>query len=291
MPSIEHEAAVQILHADPQLAAILLGSCGVLLPSGAVAVTADSNLSDRDPTDLRSDNILIFEGIGGKVAVIAEVQKDKRDAGRMRSWPAYVCNARAEHDCDAILLVLALSARAAQESARLIRTGHPGFDLVPLVRGPGTLPHPGHPVYGPQLTVLNILTGDLDLTNHAARMFALLAIAEAPAELREGYTRIIRAVAPESARAALEELMMTHLRDDFVDGFLDQGRAEGRAQGVAQGVAQGEAHLLLRFMAARGLDIPEHIRALVAECADTARLEAWADRAATATSVDEIFGD
>jgi hypothetical protein len=299
MPSIEHEAAVQILHADPQLAAILLGSCGVLLPSGAVAVTADSNLSDRDPTDLRSDNILIFEGIGGKVAVIAEVQKDKRDAGRMRSWPAYVCNARAEHDCDAILLVLALSARAAQESARLIRTGHPGFDLVPLVRGPGTLPHPGHPIYGPQLTVLNILTGDLDLTNHAARMFALLAIAEAPAELREGYTRIIRAVAPESARAALEELMMTHLRDDFVDGFLDQGRAEGRAQGVAQGVAQGmaqgmaqgEAHILLRIMAARGLDIPEHIRARVAECADTARLEAWADRAATATSVDEIFGD
>ncbi len=131
MPSIEHEAAVQILHADPQLAAILLASCGVLLPSGAVAVTADSNLSDRDPTDLRSDNILIFEGIGGKVAVIAEVQKDKRDAGRMRSWPAYVCNARAEHDCDAILLVLALSARAAQESARLIRTGHPGFDLRP----------------------------------------------------------------------------------------------------------------------------------------------------------------
>jgi hypothetical protein len=144
---------------------------------------------------------------------------------------------------------------------------------------------------GPQLAVLNILTGDLDLTNHAARMFALLAIAEAPAELREGFTRIIRAVAPESARAALEELMMSHLRDDFIDGFLDQGRAEGRAQGLAQGVAQGEAHLLLRFMAKRGLEIPEHIRARVAECADTARLEAWADRAATATSVDEIFGD
>jgi hypothetical protein len=60
---------------------------------------------------------------------------------------------------------------------------------------------------------------------------------------------------------------------------------------MAQGMAQGEAHILLRIMAARGLDIPEHIRARVAECADTARLEAWADRAATATSVDEIFGD
>jgi hypothetical protein len=30
-------------------------------------------------------------------------------------------------------------------------------------------------------------------------------------------------------------------------------------------------------------------RARVAECADTDRLEAWADRAATATSLDDIF--
>jgi hypothetical protein len=49
--------------------------------------------------------------------------------------------------------------------------------------------------------------------------------------------------------------------------------------------------MLLRIMAARGLDIPEHVRARVAECGDTARLEAWADRAATATSVEEIFED
>jgi hypothetical protein len=69
MPSIEHEAAVQILHADPQLAAMLLGSCGVRLPSGAVPVAADSNLSDRDPTDPRSDNVLVFEGVGGKVTL------------------------------------------------------------------------------------------------------------------------------------------------------------------------------------------------------------------------------
>jgi hypothetical protein len=75
--------------------------------------------------------------------------------------------------------------------------------------------------------------------------------------------------------------MMAHLKDEFVDGFLDQGRAEGRAE--------GEAQMLLRIMSARGLDIPEHIRARVAQCADIARLEAWADRAATATSPDDIF--
>jgi hypothetical protein len=75
--------------------------------------------------------------------------------------------------------------------------------------------------------------------------------------------------------------MMTHLKDEFVDGFLDQGRTEG--------MPKGEAQMLLRVMAARGFEIPEHIRVRVAECADTDRLEAWADRAATATSLDDIF--
>jgi hypothetical protein len=74
---------------------------------------------------------------------------------------------------------------------------------------------------------------------------------------------------------------------------LIQGRTEGMAQGMAQsmaqGMAKGEAQMLLRIMAARGPDMPELIRARVAECAETDRLEAWADRAATATSLDDIF--
>ena len=77
--------------------------------------------------------------------------------------------------------------------------------------------------------------------------------------------------------------MMTHLKDAFVDGLLDQGGAEGVAKG-----ARGEAQMLLRIMTARGLNIPERIRVRVAECADTACLEAWADRAATAISLADI---
>ena len=280
---------------------MLLGMCGVILPSGAVPVAADSNLSDRDPTELRSDNVLIFEGIGGKIAVVAEVQKDKRDVGRMYSWPAYICNARAAHKCDAVLLVLALSDRAARESAKVISTGHPGFNLAPLVRGPGTLPPPENPVFGPQLTMLSILTGDLDLTDHAARLLALLAIAKAPDELVAGYTRLLLALVPKPARASLEEVMMTHLKDDFVDGWINEGLTQGRAQGLTEGRAQGltegltegraqgEAHMLLRAMAVRGLTVPEDIRLRVTECEDPAQLEMWFDLAMTAATVDEIF--
>ena len=83
MPSIEHESAAQILHANPQLVAMLLGTCGVTLPSGAIPLAADSNLSDRDPTDLRSDNVLIFEGAGGRAPGSSE------PAIQALTWPRW----------------------------------------------------------------------------------------------------------------------------------------------------------------------------------------------------------
>jgi hypothetical protein len=109
-------------------------------------------------------------------------------------------------------------------------------------------------------------------------MFALRTIADGPAELRPGYTRLIRSLVPKSARVSLEELMKTVLRDDFVDGLLDQGRADG------------ERRIILRILTARGLPLSDEIRDRVATCTDTDQLEAWADRAATADSVEEIFG-
>jgi len=75
------------------------------LPSGATPVMADSNLSARDPSTLISDNVIVFQGMGRKVAVIAEVQKGRPDSTRHLAWPAYVCNARVMHGCDVILFV------------------------------------------------------------------------------------------------------------------------------------------------------------------------------------------
>ncbi len=72
--------------------------------------------------------------------------------------------------------------------------------------------------------------------------------------------------------------MKTVLRDDFVDGLLDQGRAEG------------EGRIILRIMTARGLPVSEEIRDRDTTCTDTDQLEAWADRAVTAGSVEGIFG-
>jgi len=69
-----------------------------------------------------------------------------------------------------------------------------------------------------------------------------------------------------------------------------KGKAEGEAKGLAEGKAEGEARVVLRVLSARGLGVPAEIRQRVLSCADTTQLEAWADRAATAVTLDDVFG-
>jgi hypothetical protein len=132
----------------------------------------------------------------------------------------------------------------------------------------------------PRLLLLNVITGDLALDTHEARMLAVTSAGFAPPVRFERYTRCIRALAPPSAREPLETLMKTVLKDSFVDGLLNQGRAEGRTE--------GRTELLLRLLGKR-FGVPESIRGRVETCTDTAQINIWFDRAITATSLDEVF--
>jgi hypothetical protein len=91
---------------------------------------------------------------------------------------------------------------------------------------------------------------------------------------------------PEAAQHDLEELLMTmtansEFRSDFLRNFADERRAEGRAQ--------GEAKAVFTVLAARDIDVPDDARARIAGCTDLAQLETWVHRAATATSVNDLF--
>jgi hypothetical protein len=84
--------------------------------------------------------------------------------------------------------------------------------------------------------------------------------------------------ASQPARQALEALMTTApFKNSFVDRLLAEGKAEG------------EARLVLRVLSARGLQVSAEIRQRVLSCTDTSQLETWAERAATAASIDEVF--
>ena len=78
-------------------------------------------------------------------------------------------------------------------------------------------------------------------------------------------------------------------RRSFAEGEA-KGKVEGEAKGEAKGKVEGEAKALLRVLARRGITVSDVHRERILTCADFATLEAWLDRAVTASSDDEIFG-
>src|ERR1700734_3563136 len=173
MPGLKHQSIVQILRDEPQLLVIFLGRSGFQLPAGAIPIIADSDLSHRTPRmlkELRSDNVFLFQGMDEKVAVVVEVQTSRPNHKRKLTWPCYVTSAREVHDCKAYLLVVAAGRDALAASERVIEIGQPGFDLRPFVTGRDRMPPPGGPLFGPEVTMLHVLTGTLSLSIHEARM-------------------------------------------------------------------------------------------------------------------------
>jgi hypothetical protein len=287
MPGIRHQAVVQLLRDEPQLLAMLLERLGVRLPLGAVPDLRDSNLSNRDPAYLKeliADNVFLFRGLTRQLAVVFEVQTGRPKQDRKLAWPAYLTNARAVHKCDTVLCVIGLSADAVRGSMQAIRTGHPDFQLRPRVTGFGLLPPPGGAAFGPELTVIKVMTRELDLSTHEGRMFALVSIATVPDHKRELYSRYIRAVVPPPIRKELNKLMSTVIKDPFMDRLIAKGEAVGRAEGKALEAAR----MLLRYLDSR-FDVPDNRRKQVEDCTDVGRIEAWFDQALTATTLDQVF--
>ncbi|WP_405166202.1 DUF4351 domain-containing protein [Nocardia sp. NBC_01499] len=291
MPSIRHEAPLELLRHNPLLAAALLAGTGIELADDTRATITDSNLSTCDPPEYHADAVTLLEGTHGKLVVVTESQSAPPKRGKRRAWPAYVAIAQSQHNCDAVLVVIASTRATARACRRTVRTGHPGFDLDPIVIGPQNTPDPTNPAFDsvtPELTVLATLTNALDLDQDANRRMVLDNLAALDRETRTTYTRFVRQAASDAARKALEELMASPTyRDDWVDGLLDQGRAEG----LDRGRAEGEAKALLRILMARGLSVPDDIRTRIVSCLDTEQLEAWMDKAVVADSMNAIFDD
>lgn len=293
MPSIPHEAPLELLRTNPRLTVVLLRGLGVPVPEGATATLAPTDLSTTVPAELRADAVVLLSGTDGtRLAVIVEVQL-RHDKDKLYSWPVYLAQVRAAHRCPAVLLVICAGRATARRCREPISTGHPGFELVPLVIDAETTPDPSGPGAedaGPELLVLAVLTGALDLSQDHLRRLVTARLARLDASRATDYTLFILNAVPDSIRQALKEALMSSatrlgLHDEFVDRFLEQGRAEG----LAEGEARGEARMLLHILSRRGLEVPPEVRQRVLSCTDTGQLEAWADRAVTAVSVQEVF--
>jgi hypothetical protein len=68
-----------------------------------------------------------------------------------------------------------------------------------------------------------------------------------------------------------------------------KGKADGVAEGKAAGIAEGKAAAILAVLSARGVPVSNEARARIEACTDVAMLDRWISRAATVSSIDEVF--
>jgi len=69
---------------------------------------------------------------------------------------------------------------------------------------------------------------------------------------------------------------------------LDEGKALGLDEGKALGLGEGKRQLLLRVLAARFPGLPDWVEQRV-RAARELHLDQWAERAATADSLEDVF--
>jgi hypothetical protein len=305
---------------------MLAGIPGVAVPAGGLASLAPGEVTASLPVELRADAVVLLRAAADKLAVVTEVQMSAKELKQKRRvWPAYLTQARAQHDCPAVLMVFCRDRAVARACARPIPTGHPEFVLTPIVIGPDNVPDPQQretALAAAELTMMAAWAGKADLRDPAVQVRTLEQLASVDAETFATYTRIVLMAAPdESSRRALEALMATVFKSEFLDKFealaaeakargeaaglargqaeglargqaegLARGQAEGRAQGQALGEVAGRAKMILQVLAARGIKVPARIRDQVLACTDVAQLDAWGSKSATAQTIGDVFG-
>ena len=293
MPSISHEGPLDLVRQHPEIAVDLIaGTPGIHLPRQPVVSLAPTDMSAVVPVQYLADMVvLISDAVTGNPVLAVIIEPQLRDSTTKRySWPVYVTTARRVAECPAaVLVVLCPDLAEAAKCRQLIRTGHPGFDLAPIVidsAGP-----PGRDGMGsPYLTVFAASMGGIDLASRpgARQVLDAMASPEISDADRFRMTAIILTLASDAARHLLEAMMTTsEYEKTFVERIHDQGIAEGEARGEAK----GKAEAVLKLLDARHLVPSSDQRQQVTSCTDALQLDRWFDRAITAGTAAEVFAD
>ena len=299
-----HEGPLDLVRQHPEIAVDLVrGAAGIPLPEQVAASLAPTDMSAVVPVQYLADMVVLISDAATNRPVLAVIiEPQLRDSETKRySWPVYVTTARQLSKCPAaILVVLCPDPAEAAKCRQLIRTGHPGFDLAPIVIDAADTPGRDHA--GPFLTVFAASMGGIDMaTEHGARMVldAMASIEVSDAD-RLRVAAIIMRLASDAARQTLEAIMQTsEYEKTFVERIHDQGAAEGEAKGKAEGEAKGKAEgeakgkteALLKLLDKRGLAMSDEQREQVKDCTQIAQLDLWFDRAITASGTAEVFAE
>lgn len=218
------------------------------------------------------------------LAVVVEVQL-RIDARKRRSWTAYVATLHARLGCPVALLVVCPDQRVADWCAAPVPIGPPGSLLTPVALGPEQVPvltdlDTARRI--PELAILSALAHGADPEPIPVFEALLTALDVVDHEHANLYTDLIFSMLPAAARDCLEEIMTTtsyRYQSDFARRYFDAGEA------------RGEARAVLAILDARGVGVPDDVRAAITGCTDVDKLEVWIRRAATADKIEDLHLD
>jgi hypothetical protein len=293
MPSFPHELPLALFRNCPELVPYLIKWLQVELPAYREVRIVESNLTELTPTEYRADLVLTLNNndtpVGG---VVVEAQRSI-DYDKEYSWPHYVTGARSKLRIPVVLLVVCDDEKVAHWARQEIVIGG-DWRFRPIVLGPAEVPWVKTPELARQLPELAVLSA-VAHGNEPAGLEVLLPTIEALATLdeeRKGfyYDVVLRSLNEAMRRALEKEMKMQagkyEYQSDFARSYFGQGEAKGRAEGEAK----GEAKALVAVLEARGMTLDAPTRERIMGCTDSDQLQRWIVRAATASSIHEVFG-
>ncbi|WP_437286619.1 hypothetical protein [Sorangium sp. So ce406] len=296
MPTLEHNALVEMFREHPELAPRFLATLlHVEVPPHAAVAVVESSLDQLIPVEFRADLVLELRGATGMLvlAIVVEVQRDV-DPDKKFSWPTYVTVVRARKRCGTVVLVVAPDAGVAAWAAENIDLGLGLGNVAPLVLGPAVVPEITDPADAEKETELAVLSavahgnGPNGLTVVQA---ALVALGRLDQEHAMVYFQLIWNGLREPMRQALEALVMERQIEgeatfpQFVQRLIDRGMREGELKGMRE----GKRDTLLRLLARAGIGLTENESARIQACTDVATLDRWIDNVLGAKTATEVL--
>jgi hypothetical protein len=296
-----HARLVDLFRARPSaLLAALARASPVPIPwpdYDEVTLSTESTSPTRE-APLRADVVFVLRRAGAKVAVVIVEVQLRPDPRKRASWNVYAASAHLEHGCLTVLLVVTTSRAVERWAATLPSFTYPGTGVVPIVIGPGVLPRIADASAAraqPWLAILGTLAharapDATDLVAPARE--ALEALGALPGEDGEFGAFLCDMLGRAFEGAARKEWEDAMFKDYEIESpTLKKILRASEAKGEARGRAEGEAEAVLVFLAARGIDVPNHIAERVRACRDLEILGRLIRRAAVIASADQLFAD
>jgi hypothetical protein len=298
--TVTHEAPLELIRQCPGVAVDLVRAVtGVPLPADPKAGLGPTGLNAVVPAEFTADAVVVVTDRATEVpALVIVVEPQGRDdKTKAYSWPAYLAIVREAVQCpSAVLIVVCPDPREAGKCRQVIRMGHPGWDLYPIVIDPAHAPDSAGA--GPYLTLFLACLPALDMADegNARRVLAAIRDTGGSHAERKRLTAIILNRASDAAREILEALMKTdEWKDDFIESYVrigvEQGIEQGIEKGDEQGAARTKAQDVLKVIDARRLKPTKEQRAMVTVDAGLGKLDLWFDRALTAATAADVFKD